>query len=448
MMKFCINFLLSNVFFFLISSQIVYEFNRDFELNEKMTEEEIYLKLSYNDIYTYIKIGKQEKQLKVGLSFKDKALVILGSEIKNREVFDETKSDSYISFSDVFTFDSQIIKANISEDFVKLNTIDKKVKIKFILVEKLGEESLIDNPYEPIYFSGYLGFSINSVYQQDYPDSLPIYLSENYKHDYNSAFAIKFNIKEPGNYKGKIIMNGYPHDYDKKSYNKKQYKTTKIQTLDSFNDWCITIDNVYYGDNSVNENVYIIFRIEIGIIIAPNEFMKYVTDNYFDKYYKGKCEYKKFKLMYDEYKYYVCNKDIDIEKFENLKFELKENSFNLTLNYKNLFYEYNNKYYFLIATGSSGLHNFIIGSVLMKNYDFVFDKFNSIIGFYDFSILVDEENNNFVVYIVIIAVISFLIILLIIYLIWKYFNKPRISRKNELDDEYNYISGNITDDKQ
>ena len=85
-----------------------------------MTEEEIYLKLSYNDIYTYIKIGKQEKQLKVGLSFKDKALVILGSQIKNREVFDETESDSYISFSDVFTFDSQIIKANISEDFVKL----------------------------------------------------------------------------------------------------------------------------------------------------------------------------------------------------------------------------------------------------------------------------------------------------------------------------------------
>ena len=99
MMKFFINFLLSNVFFFLISSQIVYEFNRDFELNEKMTEEEIYLKLSYNDIYTYIKIGKQEKQLKVGLSFKDKALVILGSQIKNREVFDETESDSYISFS-------------------------------------------------------------------------------------------------------------------------------------------------------------------------------------------------------------------------------------------------------------------------------------------------------------------------------------------------------------
>ena len=101
MMKFFINFLLSNVFFFLISSQIVYEFNRDFELNEKMTEEEIYLKLSYNDIYTYIKIGKQEKQLKVGLSFKDKALVILGSEIKNREVFDETKSDSYTVFNKI-----------------------------------------------------------------------------------------------------------------------------------------------------------------------------------------------------------------------------------------------------------------------------------------------------------------------------------------------------------
>ena len=31
-------------------------------------------------------------------------------------------------------------------------------------------------------------------------------------------------------------MNGYPHEYDKKNYNIKQYKTTKIQSINNFND--------------------------------------------------------------------------------------------------------------------------------------------------------------------------------------------------------------------
>ena len=55
-------------------------------------------------------------------------------------------------------------------------------------------------------FSGYLGLAIHSEFQGDYPESLPIYLNENYKSNYNSAFSVKFNIKEPGNYKGKITM--------------------------------------------------------------------------------------------------------------------------------------------------------------------------------------------------------------------------------------------------
>ena len=116
------------------------------------------------------------------------------------------------------------------------------------------------------------------------------------------------------------------------------------------------------------------------------------------------------------------------------------------MDYKDLFYEYNNKYYFLIAGSKSYFHDFIIGSVLMKKYDFVFDKFNSNIGFYDFSIIV-KEKNYFIIYIVIISVLVLLIILVIIYLIWKYFNKPRIQRKNEINDDYNYISAINPDEK-
>ena len=446
-MKYLIIFLISILFKLITSSEIIYEFNRDFELNKEMTDEQIYLKLAYNDLYTHIKIGTPEKEMKVGINFKHKSLTLLGSNIKNRKVFDEKSSSTYKSITTAIVYESQMTGANISEEYINLNTINNKEKINFILVTDLDDESLENNPYEPIYFSGFLGLAINSEFQNEYPDSLPIYLNENYKNKYNSAFAIKFNIKEPGNYKGKIIMNGYLHDYDE-NYHLEQYKTTRIQSVTNFHDWCISIDNAYYGQTSISQNNYILFRIEIGIIIAPNDFMKYITDNYFSKY-NDKCEYKKFKLMSDDYKYYVCNKDIDITKFENISFELKEINFNFTLSYQNLFYEYNNKYYFLIATGSSTLHDFIIGSVLMKTYDFVFDKFKSNIGFYDLSIQVKTKTkNNLVIYIVVISVLSVLIILLIIYLIWKYCNKPRISRKNELDDDYNYITGSITDDKK
>ena len=449
-MKFYKFIILIILIHYLASSEIIYEFKRDFELNKAMSEESIYSKLFYNDIYTYVKLGTPSKELKVGITFQSKSLAILGSNIKNRNIFDETQSSSYTSISKIFCYQSQMLDANISEEYIYLNNINKNEKIKFVLITELGKEDLTENIFEPIYFSGYIGLAMNKQFENDFPDSLPIYLSENYKDKYNSAFSIKFNIKEPGNYNGKLIMNGYPHEYDKINYNIKQYKTTRTQSLDYMSDWCISIDNAYYGKNSVIQNNYIVFRIEFGIILAPDNFMKHLTDNYFEKY-GDKCEIKKLKLMYEDYKFYVCSKSLDITKMENICFELKENNFNFTLDYKDLFYEYNNKYYFLIATrtSSSKLHDFIIGSVLMKKYDFVFDKYKSSIGFYDLSIIVDnKEKNYFLIFIIVISVLCLLIILLIIYFVWKYMNKPRISRKNEINDDYNYISGINSEEKE
>ena len=128
-MNFIIIFLFSIFFHYLTSEQIIYEFKRDFELNEKMTDEQIYLKLSYNDIYTYIKIGTPEKELKVGITFKEKSLTLLSSKIKNREAFDETSSSSYKSLSETYGYESQILSANISEEYIKLNNINTKKKI-------------------------------------------------------------------------------------------------------------------------------------------------------------------------------------------------------------------------------------------------------------------------------------------------------------------------------
>ena len=193
-MKFYKTTILIILIHYLSSSEIIYEFKRDFELNETMSEESIYLKLSYNDIYTFVKLGTPLKELKVGITFKSKSLAILGSNIKDKNIFDETKSSSYNSISKLFCYESQILDANISEEYIYLNNINKNEKIKFVLITELGEESLISNPYEPIYFSGYIGLAINKQFENDFPDSLPLYLNENYKDKYSSAFFVKLPI--------------------------------------------------------------------------------------------------------------------------------------------------------------------------------------------------------------------------------------------------------------
>jgi hypothetical protein len=65
------------ILFFNISfCQIIYEFNRDLNLVENMTNKEIMIELAYNDLYTYINFGTPQKKLKVAINFHEKSLVL------------------------------------------------------------------------------------------------------------------------------------------------------------------------------------------------------------------------------------------------------------------------------------------------------------------------------------------------------------------------------------
>ena len=73
----------------------------------------------------------------------------------------------------------------------------------------------------------------------------------------------------------------------------------------------------------------------------------------------------------------------------------------------------------------------------MKNYNFVFDKYNRKIGLYT----VKSNNKSMVwLFIILISVLCLLILSVLIYILWKYFKKPRAQRKNEINDDFNYNS--------
>ena len=456
--------ILFNIFYF-STSQIIYEFSSDLDLKENMTDNEIFTALSYNDLYTYLKIGTPPKELKVSISFQEKSLIILGSKIKSRETFNETDSRSYKKISEeINLIKNQLFNGYISEEVIHLNNYNKNLKIQFILGEEIYKNSYdFSDEYEPINFSGYIGLAINGLFRQDLPDSLPIYLYNNYKDQYNfkSAFSMIFDSSNDKNHpnKGKLIFNSYPNEYYNISYYKEQYKSSRLQkNNDNFEDWCIALDSTYYGNTIVEENTKIIFRPEFGIIIIGNEFWKYLINNYFKEYINQKlCNVSTYDLIGDDYNYIYCSNKININEFQKINFELKDMDFNFTLDSKDLFYQFNNKYYFLVATRLYR-NLYIFGSILMKKYDLYFDKYNSNFGVYNRNVIIndddtsdgissdsedgtdgDENKKNKTVLIILIVVLSLLITIVLIYMVWSHINKPRIQRKNELSDDYNYV---------
>ena len=92
--------------------------------------------------------------------------------------------------------------------------------------------------------------------------------------------------------------------------------------------------------------------------------MKEVLSNNF--FNENKCEYLSFSYdnLDDEQSnlnmylfYFVCNSSVDISKFKPIIFQLKDLNYNFTLNYKYLFFKYNNSYYFLIKSTKTSNFN-------------------------------------------------------------------------------------------
>ena len=160
---------------------------------------------------------------------------------------------------------------------------------------------------------------------------------------------------------------------------------------------------------------------------------------------KKKCEKKTFKLNgyyflnYNEkqFSYFVCDKDIKINKLPPLIIKNSELSFDIEFTYKDLWFEYNNKLYFLVAFPESfdtdDLLRFLIGNIIFKKYDISFDSDRKIVGFYDKS---KNSTSSKFFYVLLILVILIGAFLYLISFIKKY--KPRLIKKKtalELEDD-------------
>ena len=118
-----------------------------------------------------------------------------------------------------------------------------------------------------------------------------------------------------------------------------------------------------------------------------------------------------------------------------MKFHLKNSNLVFEFNYNDLFDEYHNKIYFLVAFTKAT--NWRIGKQFFKKYTVVFNQDKRTIGFYKNS----KNNVNFSLKLILLIILGIIIIFLLINIKYKkslnLFKSKRI-KANELEDDISY----------
>jgi hypothetical protein len=261
-----------------------------------------------------------------------------------------------------------------------------------------------------------------------------------------------FNINYTSADSGYVVIGEKP-DYYNDNYNEDDLRQINVQTqLNQNLVWNLYFNNIQYGDKALNDHRTCKFAPQFGVILGPATFDRYITAEFFQKYLDNKkCEKKAYDNKYD---YFVCDENIDISEFKDIEFTMKDLSTkNFVLTKDDLFLKKNGKIYFLVAFGHAikWLYCWHLGKPFMIKYNFVFDQdakqilyydkqdtgaINSMLGSKTFIILLW---GGIFILIIIIGFLSYILYRLI---------KERKKRLYELDDDFDYVSGNDKEEKK
>ena len=418
-----ISLIIINLFFELISSNSFFYFS--FKTNKtdySKNHLSIINHIQKNFIYTSITTGINKRSIPVFLRIsKSYSLSLPNSNIDTNLKYNKydinSKSLKILDKNEQNFYSENINKGFKGEEIFYLKNIknDKKEKIK---------SKFIISTEQKIIGGGQLGFFYKTLSSTDdlTEFNLMFNLIQNQQIK-NNIFSVEYTSEN----EGKFYIGGFPDEFTKKYLNKDYLYVKSKESLN----WGFSIENIFSGENEVDKFIDSIIDYENGFIEANFEYFSVINRTFFNKYSKD-CSAE----FYNK-KYYLICKNININKFPDLIFNLDSIKFNLTLNGKDLFKKINNKYYFLVSFNANDEKPFkwILGKPLLKKYLFVFNREYNQIGLYS-----KKYNTNYINYPIIILVI--LILVIIVLVIFIYLKKKHIiikfKKANELL-ENNYV---------
>ena len=396
--------------------------------NNNLKENNLIEYLFLNEIYTEIKIGTPEQKINMFIKLQQFPTFITsadyneGSGIK----YNQNKSTTfqYLNKKKYNYLIYDFINGNLCIDIVYFNDKEKINEFQFVLANELKE-----NVKE---YTGEIGLSLYAALYATYKRNESI-INQLKKNNIIDGYTFHIKYTDKNNDLGKLIIGDYLHNYDN-NYLEKDLIYTDVNYIDGSHKWGFYVNNIYIGnDNFIKNSKNIILQIEFGLIQGDLNYYNKIKEIFFNKY-SNECIEKNFK-RYDNitYIYFVCNSNVDIKKFPDLKFNNEIIKYNFTLNYEDLFYNYKgNNYFLVIFDASFKKQNWIIGKPIFIKYLIMFDYDKKRVGIYKKY----ETPFNFPIVWILVMI---LIILLLSKIIYDQLNKKRRIRANELDDNYDYL---------
>ena len=356
-----------------------------------------------NEIYTYLKLGIPKQNILSYISFNTSYLYIPGTNLNSE--YNEEKSSSYIKRKkDIITFFHEpIINGYLSnETFHFENYFNKKIKCKqfpFIL-------SINSTNYNFKEF-GLIGLKFKEqLLVKDYP--FTYYLKElNLIKD--EIFTFEYNKISDKEIEGNIIIGENIHEYNNKFKEDNFYQTKILTSFGMGNNWILNLPNITFGNIDIKTPKIAYINIEYGVIFAPLLLIDYIDNEFFNQLIKEKKCFKD--IFLEQYIYYYCNENVEINKFKDFNFYCEELRYNFNFNYNDIFVLHDNKYYFLILFDKKKGFFWTFGKPLLYKYQLVFNSYKKTIGIYHEN-TPNIYNKNIILIIMLIIILFFVVIII------------------------------------
>jgi len=366
-----------------------------------------------NDIYINIPFGTPEQIIPLNIRLQNHITVITSEDCEK----DPIKKFSY---SSSITFKKlKKTKMNFSgREYLKGFKVSDTITI--------GENKIDNFEFLLADSINYLQSGILGLQLKENHDSLVDmnFIHQLKKKDIISSYSFSLNYLNNDN--GELIIGEYPHLYNK-NYLENNFVHMKSGASKSLINWIIDFDEIFYSKIRIKGIKKILLKIEFSFIIGSKEFFDVIKKEFFDN--NNKCKLDNNTI----YKYYICDNDVDLTKFNNVSFGLKDIKYYFNFTDKDLFFELNNKKYFQILFNvNETINEWVFGKTFFKNNFLIFDSDRKIIGMY-LNLNKDKFNKSF--YHILIIIFIIIIIILIIYIIFylKKYKFIRTKRGNELE---------------
>ena len=396
----------------------------------KLTHENIISELINNNIFINLKIGNPSQKIPVLLKLNQIAFFIVSSSYNNdSKKYNSSKSSSYIQnpkeapISNNYNFN----QAFLGEDIISIESINKKDsfinRTQFFLATNLTKRN------DALY--GEIGLNIINLMYFSFVNQLK---EKRLITDY--IFSLRYTKEN----EGEFIIGNYLHTYND-NYKENDFIKIEAGVYDDYSYsyiWKIYLFTKVLSDKNYTYNNNVLLSYEFGFILGTMNYHSLIKQIFFD-HFELQCEKKNF----DDYFFYVCNDNIDLNTFPDIIFY--RDDFNCNFTKKDLWKKYDNKYYFLIIF-KENQKEWILGKIFFQKYTISFNLDQKIIGFYPNSansIQTEEkkhEKKEFSFLWIFIIILFILLIVSIIFIIYLLKTRDRKMRANELGDCYDYTA--------